>query len=64
MKQKQGFFMTCNYHKGCKLIKLLYGLKNETFREAKQAPKQWHQKFGELVLSNKFVLNQSYKYVC
>nr|GEW75543.1 zinc finger, CCHC-type [Tanacetum cinerariifolium] len=37
-------------HKVCKLVKLLYGLK--------KAPKQWHQKFDKVVLSNGFVLNQ------
>nr|GEW44962.1 hypothetical protein [Tanacetum cinerariifolium] len=29
----------------------------------KEAPKQWHQKFNEVVLSNGYVLNQANKYV-
>ncbi|GJS74774.1 zinc finger, CCHC-type containing protein [Tanacetum coccineum] len=35
----------------CKLIKSLYGLKH--------APKQWHQKFDEVVVSNGYLLNQA-----
>ncbi|GKE83642.1 zinc finger, CCHC-type containing protein [Tanacetum coccineum] len=38
-----------------KLVKSLY--------ELKQAPKQWHQKFDEVVLSSGFLLNQSDKCV-
>ncbi|GJX47455.1 zinc finger, CCHC-type containing protein [Tanacetum coccineum] len=38
----------------CKLIKSLYGLKH--------APKQWHQKFDEVVLSNGYLLNQADKF--
>ncbi|GKD32728.1 zinc finger, CCHC-type containing protein [Tanacetum coccineum] len=55
MKQPEGFVMSSNEHKVCKLIKSLYGLK--------QAPKQWHHKFDEVVLSKGFVLNQSDKCV-
>ncbi|GJT20813.1 retrovirus-related pol polyprotein from transposon TNT 1-94 [Tanacetum coccineum] len=44
MNQPQGFIMPGNENKMCKLIKTLY--------ELKQAPKQWHQKFDEVVLSN------------
>nr|GFB12370.1 zinc finger, CCHC-type [Tanacetum cinerariifolium] len=55
MKQPEGFFMPCNEHNVCKLVKSLYGLK--------QAPKQWHQKFDEVVLSSGFQLNQSDKCV-
>ncbi|GJS81482.1 zinc finger, CCHC-type containing protein, partial [Tanacetum coccineum] len=40
MNQPQGFIMTGNENKACKLTKSLYGLK--------QAPKQWHQKFDEV----------------
>ncbi|GJT11749.1 zinc finger, CCHC-type containing protein [Tanacetum coccineum] len=47
--------MLGNEHKVCKLIKSLYGLK--------QAAKQWHQKFDEVVLSSGFHLNQSDKCV-
>nr|GEV86020.1 zinc finger, CCHC-type [Tanacetum cinerariifolium] len=39
MKQPEGFVMSGNEHKVCKLVKSLYGLK--------QAPKQWHQKFDQ-----------------
>ncbi|GKD75338.1 zinc finger, CCHC-type containing protein [Tanacetum coccineum] len=41
MNQPQGFIMPGNENKVCKLIKSLYGLK--------QTPKQWHQKFDEVV---------------
>nr|GEV43987.1 zinc finger, CCHC-type [Tanacetum cinerariifolium] len=44
-----------NEHKVCKLVKSLYGIK--------QAPKQWHQNFDEVVLSSGFHLNQSDKCV-
>ncbi|GJR72475.1 zinc finger, CCHC-type containing protein [Tanacetum coccineum] len=55
MKQPEGFVMPGNEHKVCKLVKSLYGLK--------QVPKQWHQKFDEVVLSSGFLLNQSDKCV-
>ncbi|GJU95107.1 zinc finger, CCHC-type containing protein [Tanacetum coccineum] len=55
MNQPQGFIMPGNEKKVCKLIKSLYGLK--------QTPKQWHQKFDEVVLSNGYLLNQSDKCV-
>ncbi|GJS47049.1 zinc finger, CCHC-type containing protein [Tanacetum coccineum] len=55
MKQPEGFVMPGNEHKVCKLVKSLYRLK--------QAPKQWHQKFDEIVLSSGFLLNQSDKCV-
>nr|GFA35690.1 zinc finger, CCHC-type [Tanacetum cinerariifolium] len=55
MKQPEGFIMPGNEHKVCKLVKSLYG--------QKQAPKQWHQKFDEVVLSSGFHLNQSDKCV-
>ncbi|GJZ53707.1 zinc finger, CCHC-type containing protein [Tanacetum coccineum] len=54
MKQPEGFVMPGNEHKVCKLVKSLYGLKQE--------PKQWHQKFDEVVLSSGFHLNQSDKF--
>nr|GEV23882.1 zinc finger, CCHC-type [Tanacetum cinerariifolium] len=50
MKQPEGFVMSGNEHKVCKLVKSLYGLK--------QAPRQWHQKFDGVVLSSGFHLNQ------
>ena len=55
MKQPEGFIMPSNEHKVCKPIKSLYGLK--------QTPKQWHQKFDEVILSSGFNLNQSDKCV-
>ncbi|GJU59852.1 zinc finger, CCHC-type containing protein [Tanacetum coccineum] len=55
MNQPQGFIMPGNENKVCKPIKCFYGLK--------QAPKQWHQKFNEVVLSNGYLLNQADKYV-
>ncbi|GJW48040.1 zinc finger, CCHC-type containing protein [Tanacetum coccineum] len=55
MKQPEGFVMLGNEHKVCKLVKSLYGMK--------QAPKKWHQKFDEVVLSSGFLLNQSDKFV-
>nr|GEZ83872.1 zinc finger, CCHC-type [Tanacetum cinerariifolium] len=42
MKQPEGFVMQGNEHKVCKLVKSLFGVKQE--------PKQWHQKFDEVVL--------------
>ncbi|GJT60792.1 zinc finger, CCHC-type containing protein [Tanacetum coccineum] len=41
MNQPQGFIMPGNENKVCKLIKSLYGLKQE--------PKKWHQNFDEVV---------------
>ncbi|GJV48731.1 zinc finger, CCHC-type containing protein [Tanacetum coccineum] len=55
MNQPQGFIMLGNENKVCKLIKSLYGLK--------KAPKQWHQKFDEVVLSIGYLLNQTDKYM-
>ncbi|GJX64147.1 zinc finger, CCHC-type containing protein [Tanacetum coccineum] len=54
MKQPEGFVMPGNEYKVCKLVKSLY--------ELKQAPKQWHQKFDDVVLSSGFHLNQSDKF--
>nr|GEU41785.1 zinc finger, CCHC-type [Tanacetum cinerariifolium] len=55
MIQPLGFIMPGNENKVCKLIRSLYGLK--------QTPKQWHQKFDEVVLSNGYLLNQADKCV-
>nr|GEX46897.1 zinc finger, CCHC-type [Tanacetum cinerariifolium] len=55
INQPQGFIMPENENKVCKLIKSLYGLK--------LAPKKWHQKFNEVVLSNGYLLNQADKCV-
>ncbi|CAM8998041.1 unnamed protein product [Rhodiola kirilowii] len=53
MKQPEGFIMPGNENKVCKFIKSLYGMK--------LAPKQWHQKFDEVILSSGFKLNQADK---
>ncbi|GJV74130.1 zinc finger, CCHC-type containing protein [Tanacetum coccineum] len=57
MNQPQGFIMPGNENKVCKLIKSLYGLK--------KAPKQWHQKFDEVVdLTKEFLSSRfSMKYI-
>ena len=55
MKQPEGFVMLGKEHMVCKLVKSLYGLKQE--------PKQWHQKFDEVILSSGFKLNQCDKCV-
>ncbi|GJU13053.1 zinc finger, CCHC-type containing protein [Tanacetum coccineum] len=55
MNQPRGFIMPGNKNKVCKLIKSLYRLK--------QSPKQWHQKFDKVVLSNGYLLNQADKCV-
>nr|GEU71805.1 hypothetical protein [Tanacetum cinerariifolium] len=48
MNQPQGFIMPGNENNVCKLVK---------------SPKQWHQKFDEVVLSNGYLLNQANKCV-
>ncbi|GJQ99268.1 zinc finger, CCHC-type containing protein [Tanacetum coccineum] len=55
MNQCQGFIMPENENKVWKLIKSLYRLEH--------APKQWHQKIDEVVLSNGYLLNQADKCV-
>nr|KAJ0198658.1 hypothetical protein LSAT_V11C600318930 [Lactuca sativa] len=55
MKQPEEFVMSGIEHKVCKLKKSLYGLE--------KAPKQWHQKFDDVVFSNGFALNQADKCV-
>ncbi|GKD30121.1 zinc finger, CCHC-type containing protein [Tanacetum coccineum] len=47
MNQPRGFIMLGNENKLCKLIKALYRLK--------QTPKQWHQNFDEVDLTNEFL---------
>nr|GEY78740.1 zinc finger, CCHC-type [Tanacetum cinerariifolium] len=49
MNQPQSFIMPGNENKVCKLIKSLCGLK--------QVPKQWHQNFDVVILSNGYLLN-------
>ncbi|GJZ22732.1 zinc finger, CCHC-type containing protein [Tanacetum coccineum] len=55
VNQPRGFIIHGDENKVCKLIKSLYRLK--------QAPKQWHQKFNEVVLFNGYLLNQADKCV-
>ncbi|GJS31830.1 zinc finger, CCHC-type containing protein [Tanacetum coccineum] len=55
MNQPRSFIMLGNENKMCKLIKSLFRLK--------QTPKQWHQKFNEVVLSSGYLLNQANKCV-
>ncbi|GJY26243.1 zinc finger, CCHC-type containing protein [Tanacetum coccineum] len=55
MNQPLGFIFPGNKNKVCKLVKSFY--------ELKQAPKQWHQKFDEVVLSNGYLFNQTDKCV-
>nr|GEY04784.1 zinc finger, CCHC-type [Tanacetum cinerariifolium] len=55
MEQPEGFVIQGQENKFCKLIKSLYGLK--------QALKQWHQKFDQVILSNGFRINESDKCV-
>ena len=46
MEQPEGFTLPGNEKKVCKLVKSLYG--------RKQAPKQWHRKFDDVILNNGF----------
>ena len=55
MKQPEGFVMSGQEHKVCKLVKSLYGLK--------QAPKQRHEKFDKVIVSNGFNILESNKCV-
>ena len=55
MKQPEGLLIKNQEHKVCRLIKSLYGLK--------QGPKQWHQKFDEVILADGFKINQADKCV-
>lgn len=49
MEQPEGYMLPGNEQSVCKLVKSLYGLK--------QVPKQWHQKFDFVILSNVFTHN-------
>ena len=53
MEQPEGFVLSGNEIKVCKLVKSLYRLK--------QAPKQWHKKFDSVILSNGFKHNDTDK---
>ena len=49
MEQPEGFVLSRNEHKVCKLTKSLHGLK--------QAPKEWHEKFDSVILEYGFKHN-------
>ena len=49
MEQPEGFIVKGQEHKVCKLMKSLYDLK--------QAPKQWHEKFDQVILDYNFKIN-------
>jgi hypothetical protein len=51
MDQPDGFIANGQESKVCKLLKLLYDLK--------QAPKQWHEKFDKTLTTARFVLNEA-----
>lgn len=55
MRQPEGFVVPGCVKKVCKLVRSLY--------EVKQALKQWHQKFDEVIVSNAFKTNESNKCV-
>ena len=55
MDQSEGFVLSGNERKVCKLVKSLYGLK--------QALKQWHEKFNTVILANGFKYNGANKCV-
>ena len=55
LEQLEGFIVPGKEQKVCRLIKSLHGLK--------QAPKQWHAKFDEVMLSNSFKINECDKCV-
>ena len=51
LDQPEGFVVQGQESKVCKHRKSLYDLK--------QAPKQWHEKFDNTLISNGFVVNES-----
>ena len=53
MKQPESFVIQGQENKVCKLVKSLC--------ELQQAPKQWHQKFDQVILSNGSRVNESEK---
>ena len=55
IEQPEGFVVPGKEKKVCKLIKSLYGIKQE--------PKQWHAKFNQTMLSNGFKINECDKCV-
>ncbi|KAD0234951.1 hypothetical protein E3N88_44570 [Mikania micrantha] len=55
VEQPEGFSASGQEGKVCKLVKSLYGLK--------QASKEWHQKFDQVMLNNGFKINECDKCV-
>ncbi|KAF3661707.1 hypothetical protein FXO38_11555 [Capsicum annuum] len=55
MEQPGGFVVPGKENNVCKLIKSLYGLK--------KTPKQWHAKFDQTMLANRFKINECNKCV-
>jgi hypothetical protein len=53
MEQSEGFIILGQENKVCKLVRSLY--------ELKQAPKQWHERFDNIVIYNGFCLNEADK---
>jgi hypothetical protein len=56
MSQPKGFVVDGKEHMGCKLKKSIYGLK--------QASRQWHLKFDEVIKKFGFIENQVNNYIC
>ena len=55
MEQPKGFIVSGKEKKVFRLVKSLYGLN--------QAPKQWHAKFDQIMLTNGFKINECDKCV-
>ena len=55
MDQLEEYVAEGNEHKVRKLAKSLYDLK--------QAPKQWHEKFDKVLVSNGYLINEVDKYL-
>ena len=55
MDQPEGFISLGQEKKVCRLVKSLYGLK--------KAPKQWHENFDKVMMSNGFTINECDKCV-
>ena len=55
MEQPEGFIVPGQEKKVCRLVNSLYG--------SKQAPKQWHEKFDRVMMTNGFKINECDKCV-
>lgn len=51
MLQPKSFMITEQENKACKLKNTLYGMK--------QSPKQWYEKFNDILVNNDFIVNES-----